>query len=67
MAQERSKGKLMMIDAAEAAIRQVIANAIVEHGESGGRGLDALFALRQAEVIVNALGAAGYEIRRRAG
>jgi hypothetical protein len=57
--------KSMTIDATEAAIRQVIANAIVEHTESSGRGLDALFALRQAEAIVKALEHAGYQIRRR--
>jgi hypothetical protein len=55
----------MTIDAGEAAMRMVIANALVEHSESGGRGLDALFAMRQAEAIVKALEHAGYEIRRR--
>jgi hypothetical protein len=37
----------------------------MEHDETSGRGLDALFAMRQAEAIVKALGHAGYEIRRR--
>jgi hypothetical protein len=55
----------MTIDAGEAAIRAVIVNALVEQGEMSGRGLDALFAMRQAETIVKALGHAGYEIRRR--
>jgi hypothetical protein len=55
----------MTIDAVEAAIRQVIANAIVEHGETSGRGFDALFAIRQAETIVKALEHAGYKITRR--
>jgi hypothetical protein len=55
----------MTIDAAEAAIRMVIASAVVEHGESSGRAFDALFAMRQAETIVKALEVAGYEIRRR--
>jgi hypothetical protein len=55
----------MAIDAGEAAIRAVIVNALVELGEMSGRGLDALFAMQQAEVIVKALGHAGYEIRRR--
>jgi hypothetical protein len=45
--------------------RAVIVNALVEQGEMSGRGLDALFAMRQAETIVKALGHAGYEIRRR--
>jgi hypothetical protein len=49
----------MTIDAGEAAIRTVIAAAIAQHGEAGGRGLDALFAMRQAEVIVKALEHAG--------
>jgi hypothetical protein len=55
----------MTIDAGEAAIRAVIVNALVEEGEMSGRGLDALFAMRQAEAIVKALVHAGYEIRRR--
>jgi hypothetical protein len=64
---ERQTGqrKLMTIDAGEAAIRAVIVNALVEQGEMSGRALDALFAMRQAETIVKALGHAGYEIRRR--
>jgi hypothetical protein len=57
--------KLMTIDADEAAIRMVIAGALIDHGETGGRGLDALFAMRQAETIVKALEHAEYEIRRR--
>jgi hypothetical protein len=55
----------MTIDADEAAIRAVIAAAIAEHGEASGRGVDALSAMRQAEIIVKALVHAGYEIRRR--
>jgi hypothetical protein len=55
----------MTIDAAEGAIRMVIASALAEHAESSGRGFDALLAMRQAETIVKALEHAGYEIRRR--
>jgi hypothetical protein len=55
----------MTIDAGKAAIRMVIVNALVEHGDIGGRGLDALLAMRQAEAIVKALEQAGYEIKRR--
>jgi hypothetical protein len=55
----------MTIDATGAAIRLVIANTLVESGESTGRGFDALFAMRQAEAIVRALALAGYEIRQR--
>jgi hypothetical protein len=55
----------MTIDTGEAAIRNLIAAAIAELGEASGRGLDALFAMRQAETIVKALEHAGYEIRRR--
>jgi hypothetical protein len=57
--------EVMTLDAGEAAIRNVIAIALMEHDETSGRGLDALFAMRQAEAIVKALGHAGYEIRRR--
>jgi hypothetical protein len=56
---------LMAIGAEQAAIRTVIANAIVEHVGESGRGIDALFAIRQAEAIVKALEVAGYEIKRR--
>jgi hypothetical protein len=42
----------MTIDAVGAAIRWVIGNSLVENGEAGGRGFDALFAMRQAEAIV---------------
>jgi hypothetical protein len=55
----------MTIDAEEAAIRTVIANALATHGEANVRGLDALVAMRQAELIMKALEHAGYEIRRR--
>jgi hypothetical protein len=55
----------MTIDAGEAAIRTVIVTALVEHGETSGRGVDALFAMRQAEAIVKALEHAGYGIKRR--
>ena len=49
----------------QAAIRTVTAEAIMEHGEISGRALEALFAMRQAEVIVRALELAGYEFRRQ--
>ena len=55
----------MTIDAAGAAIRLVIANALVEGSEVSGRGFDALFAMRQAEAVVRALEFAGCEIRRQ--
>jgi hypothetical protein len=42
----------MSIDSEEAAIRTVIAGVLVEHAEAGGRGIDALHAMRQAEAIV---------------
>jgi hypothetical protein len=54
----------MTIDAGEAAIRTAIAGAIVDSNEAGGRSVDALLAMRQAEAIVKALAIAGYEIRR---
>jgi hypothetical protein len=54
----------MSIDAVEAAIRTVIAGAIVESHEASGRAVDALLAMRQAEAIVRALAIAGFEIRR---
>ena len=34
------------------------------HSEAGGRGFDALFAMRQAEAIVKALKIGGHEIKR---
>jgi hypothetical protein len=55
----------MTLDAGEALIRTVIVTALVEHCETSGRGVDALFAMRQAEAIVKALEHAGYEIKRR--
>jgi hypothetical protein len=55
----------MTIDAGEAAIRMVITGVLVEYGEIGGRGLNALLAMQQAEAIVKALERAGYEIRRQ--
>jgi hypothetical protein len=55
----------MTIDATEAAIRTVIAEAIIDHGEDSGRPFDALSAMRQAEAIVKALTIAGYEITRQ--
>jgi hypothetical protein len=55
----------MAIDAGEAAIRTVIAEALIEHDEDSGRPMDALFAMRQAEAVVKALERAGYQIRRR--
>ena len=54
----------MPIDAADAAIRTVIAGAIVESHEASGRAVDALLAMRQAEAIVRALAMAGFEIKR---
>jgi hypothetical protein len=56
----------MPIDTGEAAIRTVIAEALMEHDEISGRGVDALFAMRQAEAVVKALEHAGYRIHRRA-
>jgi hypothetical protein len=53
----------MTIDAGQAAIRLVIANALV-NGEISGRAFDALAAMRQAEAIVRALAVGGYEIKR---
>jgi hypothetical protein len=44
----------MAIDAGEAAIRKVIAEALIEHDEDSGRPLDALFAMRRAEAVVKA-------------
>jgi hypothetical protein len=55
----------MAIDAEQAAIRTVITTVLAELGEGSGRGLDALFAMRQAEAIVRALEHEGYEIMRR--
>jgi hypothetical protein len=52
----------MSIDAQEAAIRNVIANALMGAPESGGRGFDTLFAMQQAEAIARALKVAGYKI-----
>jgi hypothetical protein len=55
----------MPIDTGEAAIRTIIAGAIIETDEeASGRPVDALFAMRQAEAIVRALATAGYEIKR---
>jgi hypothetical protein len=59
-----ARGKSMSIDAGEAAIRTVIANALMGGLEDGRRGFDALFVMRQAEAIVKALKIAGYEIKR---
>jgi hypothetical protein len=54
----------MTMDSGEAAIRTVIAGAIVESYDASGRAIDALLAMRQAEAIVKALAVAGYEIKR---
>jgi hypothetical protein len=43
----------------------VIAGILTERGEATGRSFDALFAMREAEAIVNALRIAGYEIERQ--
>jgi hypothetical protein len=61
----RNPEEVMTISAGEAAIRNVIAVALAEHSEASGRALDALFAMRQAEIVVKAVQQAGYEIRRR--
>jgi hypothetical protein len=55
----------MTIDASEAAIRTVIAAVLAQHAEDSGRGLDALSAMRQAELVTRALEHAGHEIRKR--
>jgi hypothetical protein len=55
----------MTLDTGEAAIRTVIAEAIMEHSEIIGRAADALFAMREAAAIVKALEHAGYQIKRR--
>jgi hypothetical protein len=55
----------MAIGAEQAAIRTVIAGAIVDNVGDSGRGIDALLAIRQAEAIVRALELNGYEIKRR--
>ena len=54
----------MSVDAEQAAIRTVIANALIGGLEGGGRGFDGLFAMQQAEAIVKALKIAGYQIKR---
>jgi hypothetical protein len=54
----------MTIDAAEAAIRAVIAGALVKSYGASGRGVDPLLAMRQAETIVRELAEGGYEIKR---
>ena len=41
----------MTIDGAQAAIRLVIADALVKNSEIGGRAFDALFAMRQADAV----------------
>ena len=45
----------MTIDATEAAIRTVIAGAIVESYDATGRAIDALLAMRQAHAIIRPL------------
>jgi hypothetical protein len=57
-------GNSMSISAEEAAIRVVIAGALVDNHDPGARGIDALLAMRQAEAIVRALRLAGFEIKR---
>jgi hypothetical protein len=54
----------MTIDTGEAAIRTVIAGAVVESYDASGRAVDALLAMRQAEAIVRALAVAGHGIQR---
>jgi hypothetical protein len=55
----------MTLDAGEVEIRTVIAAALAQHSDAEGRGLDALAAIRQAEVVARALAQAGYEISGR--
>jgi hypothetical protein len=55
----------MVIGVQQAAIRAVIASALAEHVIDSGRSIDALIAIRQAEVVVKALELAGYEIKPR--
>jgi hypothetical protein len=55
----------MTIDVTEGAIRVVIAGVLAQQNEAGGRGLDALIAMQQAEAVVRALESAGYEIRKK--
>jgi hypothetical protein len=57
--------RLVAIGGDQAAIRTVIAGALVEHGTENGRAPDALVAIQQAEAIVKALDLAGYEIKLR--
>jgi hypothetical protein len=49
------------------AIRTVMLGALMEQSEGGERSFDALFAMRQAETIVNALKTCGYEIGKISG
>jgi hypothetical protein len=44
---------------------RVIAAVLAQHDEDNGRGLDALYAMRQAELATRALEHAGYDIRKR--
>jgi hypothetical protein len=60
-----AEGEPMAIGAAEAAIRMVIAHALIENAEDSGRAFDVLFAMRQAEAVVRGLEFADYEIKRR--
>jgi hypothetical protein len=55
----------MAIGDEQAAIRTVIAGALVQQGNEYGRPADALLAIQQAAAIVKALDLAGYEIKRR--
>jgi hypothetical protein len=55
----------MAIGTQQAAIRAVIASALAEYASEGGRSVDALLAIRQAEAIMKALELAGYEIKAR--
>jgi len=55
----------MAIGAQQSSIRTVIASALAEHVSEGGRSVDAIVAIRQAEAIVKALERAGYEIKSR--
>jgi hypothetical protein len=55
----------MAMGSEQAAIRTVIAGAIVDNVGESGRSIDALLAMKQAEAIVRALELNGYEIKRR--
>jgi hypothetical protein len=55
MKRRPGQSKIMTIDTGEAAIRTVFAAALAECAGINGRAVDALFAMREAEVVVKAL------------